>query len=330
MKNFLSNHYSIRKKLMVLLLAVVVVGSGLLASVSGNTQAANITLNDARNCDANAIVYCGGMTPSEIQQKYYSNNTEYANIQATYKAFGISASDIDGLGGEAQAGLVSADGSVTINGQVVASNAVTAGRQFIAGSQSQTVPASYGGGNFTFYQRSTRLSFQSNSLQAFVVMRSGQFAFAILASCGNPVKATPAPAPAAPKPAPAPKAPIPIPPATPICTIPGETNLPANSPDCVPATPICTVPGKTNLTANSPDCQQTPQCTIPGETNLPVSSPDCVATPLAPTTPPPAAPAAPPTLPNTGSGAIISLFGGTSVIGTLIARLWMKRRSFGL
>ncbi|MGH7195418.1 MAG: PKD domain-containing protein [Candidatus Saccharimonadales bacterium] len=173
------------------MVAVIVAGSGLVGLSAGRSQATNLTLNDVRNCNDNAIIYCGGMTPSEIHNKYYSNNSRYANIQATFSAFGISAGDINSLGSNAQAGLVNKNGDVSINGKVVATNAVTAGRQNMAGSTAKTVPASYASGNFTFYERKPSVSFQQNSLQAFVVMKNGQFQYAILASCGNPIIATP-------------------------------------------------------------------------------------------------------------------------------------------
>lgn len=48
-----------------------------------------------------------------------------------------------------------------------------------------------------------------------------------------------------------------------------EGYLPADSPECQPKTPMCTVPGKENLPANSADCVETP--TTPVSAVLPTT-----------------------------------------------------------
>ncbi len=101
---------------------------------------------------------------------------------------------------------------------------------------------------------------------------------------------------------------------TPMCTVPGKENLPADSPDC--KNPMCTVPGHENLPANSPDCHamctipgmtnlpanspQCAKCTIPGKVNLPVNSPDCVTTVTE--------------LPHTGADSGLMTFAGLGLI----------------
>jgi hypothetical protein len=83
------------------------------------------------------------------------------------------------------AGEVYKDGTVKVNGQVVATDAITAGRQNISGSTKVTTNGT------TFYRRPPSVSFVSSPLSAYVVMKNGVFQFAILASCGNPVSAHP-------------------------------------------------------------------------------------------------------------------------------------------
>jgi hypothetical protein len=73
-------------------------------------------------------------------------------------------------------------------------------------------------------------------------------------------------------------------------------------------TPMCTVPGKGNLPANSPECYE--NCKVPGKENLPKNSPECV----------------PPVLPNTGAGNVIGLFAGATVLGTVAHRVFSRRR----
>lgn len=92
---------------------------------------------------------------------------------------------------QAQSGTVYKNGEVRLaDGKLVATSAMTAGCQNISGSN--TVSDGY----MTFYTRPTSVSFASSALHAYVVMKNGQFAYAILTSCGNPVKATPVAAPA--------------------------------------------------------------------------------------------------------------------------------------
>jgi uncharacterized repeat protein (TIGR01451 family) len=86
---------------------------------------------------------------------------------------------------QAVAGYVTKTGNVYANGELVATGAITAGRSYIAGSTKVT----YNG--TTFYKRAPSVSFTSSSIKAYVVMVNGKFSHAILASCGNPVVATP-------------------------------------------------------------------------------------------------------------------------------------------
>lgn len=164
-----------------------------------------LSIQSPRDCDTNAVINCGALTTTELQQRY-SN----AGVPAIYNYFGISAKDIQATGKTAVAGRVYKNGTVTINDVVVATGAVTAGRQNISGS---TKVAS---GGATFYTRPPSVSFRADSLAAFVIIENGQFKFAVLAACGNPVKAT-----AVPKPATTPK--------------PTETPTP-KPPEVVPAT----------------------------------------------------------------------------------------------
>jgi hypothetical protein len=68
---------------------------------------------------------------------------------------------------------------------LVATNAMTAGRQNISGSTKMA------NGGTVYFMRPPSVSFKSSSLPAYVVMNNGRFSYAIIASCGNPVKATP-------------------------------------------------------------------------------------------------------------------------------------------
>jgi uncharacterized repeat protein (TIGR01451 family) len=81
-------------------------------------------------------------------------------------------------------GSVTTENKVLIGDKVVATNAVTAGRQNMPGSTPIL--------NGQFYERPPSVSFNSSPLRAFVKMDQDQFKYAVIMSCGNPVKATPA------------------------------------------------------------------------------------------------------------------------------------------
>lgn len=149
--------------------------------------AAAVSLGAPYDCDANSVLWCGANNTGAILNKYDHGDGHNSTkaIQAVYSDFGISRSDIAGMGTTAVAGSVNKNGNVYVGNQVVATNALTAGRQNITGSQKVT----YNG--VTFYTRKPLVSFHLTSLTAYVVMQNGQFKFAIMSSCGNPIKATP-------------------------------------------------------------------------------------------------------------------------------------------
>lgn len=154
-------------------------------------EAQNTTISTVKDCDDNAVIFCGASSVSELTNKYSSGDghNSAASIHAIFSFFGISSTDVTSMSGnsvDVQAGKVSRAGNVhDANGNIVATGAMTGGRQNMPGSTQHT------SGGTVFFSRPPSVSFQSNSLDAFVVMVNGRFSFAILASCGNPVKATP-------------------------------------------------------------------------------------------------------------------------------------------
>jgi hypothetical protein len=158
------------------------------------------------NCDNNAVVYCGASSVSDLITKYnngdgdpYGNASKTYMIHDIYNDFRISPSDVSDMTTTAVAGYVSNTGDVytgetTGAHTLVATDALTAGRQDIDGSASTYVK--YGATGF--WTRKPSVSFLDTDLKAFVVMKDGVFQYAILYSCGNPVKAVPVPP--APKP----------------------------------------------------------------------------------------------------------------------------------
>ncbi len=210
--------------------AVAIIAASLIVpSVSAN----GVTLQSSRDCDSNAVIHCGALTTSELISKYNAS----PSTKVIYTYFGISSANVNAMESTAVAGSVTKSGNVYAGSKLVAKNALTTGRENIAGSTKVVKDG------VTFYTRTPSVSFRSDSISSFVVLnKNGQFQFAIIGSCGNPVKATnvvPAPTPApTPKPTPKPTpAPTPTPKPTPAPT-PKPTPTPAPTPTPTPTAPV--------------------------------------------------------------------------------------------
>jgi hypothetical protein len=166
-----------------------------------------LSIDSSQDCDANAVINCGLTDTASANSAF-----QRSGVADIYSSFGINAQNMDNLTNTAVAGVVTDKNNVWIHRSsglcpdvdtsslssqnqlavknnpnlcLVATDAMTAGRQFIPGSTRAS------SGSTTFYMRPPSVSFQSLSLPAFVVMSNGRFDFAIISSCGNPVKATP-------------------------------------------------------------------------------------------------------------------------------------------
>lgn len=232
-------------KFKVWLVPLVLTGCGLVLAWAGLGNGARaMTIGSDRDCDANAVIHCGARSFLEVR-----NRSQNAGVMQIFGAFGISSQDIkdnfDNSAPDAVEGVVTNNNNVWIHRSsglcpsnaptsqlerdnpnlcLVATDAMTAGRQNMPGSTRDS------NDGVTFYRRPPSVSFQSAALPAFVVMNNGKFDFAIIASCGNPVTATPV-TPAKqqkPQPAPQPTKPAAVPPAVPpqnITIINNNTNV---------------------------------------------------------------------------------------------------------
>lgn len=176
-----------------ILLSLAIVGS--LFAATG-VQAA------AKDCDANAIMWCGAYGKTEWAYKVVGGDghNSAANLQSIYKSYSVSVDEMK----LAVDGSVTKDGNVIVNGKTVATGAKSIGRQKLG---NDSVPQN------GVWLRPTQTSFKSPSLDAFVYMKDGVFQWAVIKSCGNVAIATPVAKPT-PKPVPVtPSAPTPTPPA---------------------------------------------------------------------------------------------------------------------
>lgn len=160
----------------------VILGSFLLLNVFNGHSLAALP----RDCDNNAIIHCGAVDANELKQKYNANQT--GDLATIYNSYGISADMI--TSGSAKLGEVRKDGTVVVNGEVVATNAMSIGRQPHSGSSPKNI------GGKTYHNSAPSASFRSNAIAAFVFFdANGMFKAAILTSCGNPVDGQPKPKP---------------------------------------------------------------------------------------------------------------------------------------
>lgn len=160
-------------------------GAVLALSLAFTPAVSAITIGGPSDCDNNAIISCGAHSTGSLMNSYNSS----AYVRKVFAYFGISSADISSLPSTNVAGIVTSSGAVQVNGKTVANNAVTGGRQNIAGSTQVNFQG------ITFFKRPPSVSFQQSSLPAFVSMKNGVFQFAVIASCGNAVMAHPTSAP---------------------------------------------------------------------------------------------------------------------------------------
>jgi uncharacterized repeat protein (TIGR01451 family) len=179
MRLFTKGKRSVRKSVLAGVIAGLFLSVGLFGGI--HAGAAEVSFNAPKDCDNNAVIRCGTMKASAVAAAY----DKEASVRAIYDYFGIDKAEVQAMKSTAVAGKVMKNGDIVVNGKVVATNALTAGRQNISGSKK----VAHNGA--TFYTRAPEVSFNQSSLDAYVVMVGGKFSFAVIASCGNPVKATP-------------------------------------------------------------------------------------------------------------------------------------------
>lgn len=133
-----------------------------------------------RDRDNNAVIYGGAYTKAELIDKWKNGDgkNSTASISEAMQWAGATQVEVQ----QSVDGVVRKDGSVWVGDKQVAKDAVTLGRE-------QKNPNEQRIGQF--YARPAGDNFAVSSIEAFVYMPNGKFEWAIIKSCGNPVKATP-------------------------------------------------------------------------------------------------------------------------------------------
>jgi uncharacterized repeat protein (TIGR01451 family) len=147
-------------------------------------------MGDRRDCGyTDVIIDCGATSQAELLQKYDSNNDGRGNrdIQAIFNHYGITRSDI--AGNQVKKGWLALDGSITVDGKVVATGAQSLYR---VDPGKQVSPVTIAGK--TYYIGPVANNYRLGA-DVFVFYRDGVFHAAIQSSCGNPIIATPKPVP---------------------------------------------------------------------------------------------------------------------------------------
>lgn len=147
-------------------------------------QGDNTLAAETVECGDNSIIRCGAMTAGELKTKYAANDRD---TQAIFTHYGITAADIENSQ-NAKTGYVNPDGTVVVDGKVVATGAYSVGRNVQSGGTAVKITD-----NTTVYEGQGRVH---STLSAYVFFNAdGSFKAAIIKVCGNPVKATAVPVP---------------------------------------------------------------------------------------------------------------------------------------
>lgn len=160
----------------VFLLAFAILAT---AGVVGYGQYQSKQAAEAASCDSNNIVYCG----VNMDNLYSAYNNLDGVGRSAFNHAGVQSSKFNQL----KQCVIHRNGTVTINGAVVADNAFTYGRQNITRNGGSTqIP---GGA----WMRSPNVSFAAgvNSIASYCHMDGAEFKWGIIGECGNPIKATP-------------------------------------------------------------------------------------------------------------------------------------------
>lgn len=173
---------------------------GLLSfGVLGLTQ---FTGAQAADCSDNSIMRCGANTPQEFKDK--CNTNAEGDLRAIYGHYWMPC-DIQVVEGRSYK-----DNTVRVNGRVVATDAQSVGRVQKPGDHAINIAGR------TYWEAPNSSAFVSDGLPTFVALDAqGNFKYAIIKDCGNPIYAKPVPptpAPTPPTPTPTPPTPTPVPP----------------------------------------------------------------------------------------------------------------------
>jgi hypothetical protein len=169
---------TLRSKLTLLLLALLAV-TGVAAVGTVRVGASYV-----QDCKTNSIMRCGAGTPADFIAKTQANAP--GDLKTVYADYGLVSSQYSQFVTSARAGVVyKSDGRIVVDGQTVATNAFSLGRESKSYSSAKSV------GGKTYYQSSVKDVMLNDSLPVMVMFNSkGVMQFAVMDACGNPMTAS--------------------------------------------------------------------------------------------------------------------------------------------
>ncbi len=145
----------------------------------------------ARDCDSNSIIYCGFGSSGEFISQVRTNDSKngHHDLQTVYAHYGLEPADYDRFVSTARPATAYRDGRLVVDGQVVARDTNSIGRN--ASSQgSGYFTLNIGGTNY--YGNNNAQTFANDGLPAMAMFDAqGALEFAVLTACGNPIGNTP-------------------------------------------------------------------------------------------------------------------------------------------
>jgi len=158
----------------VALLAVAVAGFGTYHKVTAQV---------VTDCSTNSIITCGAQTPADFIAKLQANNP--ADLQAIYSGFTLTPDKYADFAQRAKMGTAYKNGTLVVDGQVVATDTWSIGREKKSYSTDDPIAGK------TYYKSFSKDVFAANSIPTMVYFnQAGAVQFAVLTACGNPMGGT--------------------------------------------------------------------------------------------------------------------------------------------
>ncbi|HEX3568837.1 MAG TPA: PKD domain-containing protein [Candidatus Saccharimonadales bacterium] len=134
--------------------------------------------SSAQDCSPNSIVKCGYSNPADFQAKYNANVT--GDLKTIYQYYGLAPSDMTKFVKYAELGVAKQDGTIVVDGHVVATNVTSLGRDHF----SYASPLNIGG--HTYYSSADTRVLLSDIPVYVLFDAKGVMQFAVMTECGNP------------------------------------------------------------------------------------------------------------------------------------------------
>jgi LPXTG-motif cell wall-anchored protein len=134
----------------------------------------------APDCSTNSIINCGYSNPQDLINHINSQG----DLSAIYAKFGLSPSDYGKFVSTAKAGVALKDGTIVVDGRVVATDVSSLGRH----ANANYPQVAYSVAGETLYGSADSAVMIHDSLPVYVLFNAqGEMQAAIMTPCGNPI-----------------------------------------------------------------------------------------------------------------------------------------------